>query len=224
MRARSLDLREVREIGIAQHEADVWMRDQPPLPVDDVGLPARADLDLGDDVPDQLEIDLGDGDAGVAPRAGERQRHVGFRLAPEVYRPVIDLVGDGLGEFRVFRVIDLAADNVHRESRHTQLLVAGGIELRQLGDSRHLAQEPNSVKAALIERAGGPGQLRGPPDLRLDLPNELADLGGCRFGLFALDADQRRFVLLIREVDLENAVGDEGDEDHRKYERDVLEE
>ena len=45
------------------------MRDQPPLPVDDVGLPARADLDLGDDVPDQLEIDLGDGDAGVAPRA-----------------------------------------------------------------------------------------------------------------------------------------------------------
>ena len=224
VRARSLDLREVREVGVAQHEADVRMRDQPPLPVDDIGLTTLADLDLGDNVPDQLEIDLGDGDAGIAPRAGERQRHVGFQLAPEIDRAVIDLVGDGLGEFRVFRVIDLAADNVHGEPRHPQLLVAGGIELGSSVIAGTWRRSRTPSKRRCIERAGRPGQLSGPADLRLDLPNELADFGRCRFGLFALDADQRRFVLLIRELDLENAVGDEGDEDDRKYQHDIFEE
>ena len=91
--------------------------------------------------------------------------------------------------------------------------------MRQLGDSRHLAQEPNSVKAALIERAGGPGQLRGPPDLRLDLPNEQAEAAAAKIGQFIREIeaqvgwttqlpwsagtlDERRFdgVRLLRQV------------------------
>ena len=122
---------EPRQVGIAQHQADVGMRDQPALRVDHVGLAVLADLDLRDHVPDQLEIDLGDADAGVAPRAGERQRHVGLGFAAEIDRAVIDLVGDGLGEFRVLGEVGLAADHVHGEPRHAQLLVAGGIELRR---------------------------------------------------------------------------------------------
>jgi hypothetical protein len=42
----------------------------------------------------------------------------------------------------------------------------------------------------------------------------LADLGGGRFRLLALNADQRRLVLLIIEEDVENAVGQERDRDH----------
>jgi hypothetical protein len=35
--------------------------------IDHIGLSVFADLDLRDHVPDQLEIDLGDADAGVEP-------------------------------------------------------------------------------------------------------------------------------------------------------------
>ena len=44
---------------------------------------------------------------------------------------------------------------------------------------------------------------------------ELPDLGGGGFRLFALDADERRLVLLIVEVDVENAVREQSDADDR---------
>ena len=68
------------------------MRDQPAVAVDDIGLPALADLDLRDHVPDEFEVDLGNADAGSAARAGQRQGHIGLGLAAEIDRAVIDLV------------------------------------------------------------------------------------------------------------------------------------
>jgi len=58
--------------------------------------------------------------------------------------------------------------------------------------------------------------------LALDLLDELADLGGGCFRLFALDADERCFVLLIIEEDVENPVGQQGDADHRDEQRNVF--
>src|SRR5262249_57623423 len=55
-----------------------------------------------------------------------------------------------------------------------------------------------------------------------DLLDELADLGGGGLRLFALDADERRLVLLIIEEDVENAVGQQRDADHRDKQHDVL--
>ena len=78
------------------------MCDQPPLRVDHIGVTMLADLDLRDNVPDELEVDLGDRDAGIAPCAGERKRHVRFRLASKIHRAVVRLVRDRLGELRVF--------------------------------------------------------------------------------------------------------------------------
>ena len=133
-------------------------------------------------------------------------------------------MGNGLGELRIFRIIGLAAHNVHGETRHAQLLVAGGVELGELGDGRHLAQEPQSIEAPLLQRAGRPRQLCGPADLGFDLADELADLGRRGFSLFALNADQRGFVFLIGEPDRERAVGDKRDQNDREQQRDVLEE
>ena len=166
------------------------MRNQAPLRVDQIGLSPFADLDLGYHVPDELEIDLGDAHACIPARAGERQRHVGLGLPAKIDGSVVDLVRNGFCELRVLREVGLACDHVHGQARDPQLLAAGGIELRELGDGRHLAQEPQSVETPLIDGAGGPGQLRGPSHLALDLLDELADLGRCRLGLFALDADQ----------------------------------
>ena len=198
------------------------MRDQPPLRVDDIGMAAIADLDLRDHVPDQLEIDLGNAHAGVAPGAGNGERHVRLGFAAEIDRPVIDLARRRLGELGIVGEIGAAGDHVHGEPRHPQPLLAGGVELRQLGNGRHLAQQPQRIEAALLDRARRPRQLRGPAELALDLLDELADLGGGGFRLLALDADQRRLVLLIVEVDVENAVRQQRDRHHGHEQRDVF--
>jgi len=60
-----------------------------------------------------------------------------------------------------------------------------------------LPQQPQRIEAPLLQRAGRPRQLRGPADLAFDLADELSDLAGRRLRLFALNADQRRFLLLV---------------------------
>src|SRR5262249_37813885 len=76
--------------------------------------------------------------------------------------------------------------------------------------------------AAVLDRARRPWQLRGPAELALDLLDELTDLGGGGLRLFALNADERHFVLLIIEEDIENAVGHQRDTDHRDEQPDVF--
>jgi len=98
-----------------------------------------------------------------------------------------------------------------------------GVDLGEFRDGRDLPQKPRRVEPPLLERRSRPGQLGGPADLRLDLMDELADLGCRRFRLLALNADQRGFVFLIREPDLEGAVGEERDQHHRKHQSNVLE-
>ncbi len=198
------------------------MRDQPPLRADDIGVAVLADLDLRDNVPDQLEVDFGHAHARVAARARDGERHVGLRLPAEVDRAVIDLARHGFGEFRVVRIVGAAADHVHGEPRHAQPLLAAGIELRQLGDGRDLAQEPQGIEPPLLDRAGRPRQLRRPPELAFDFPDELADLGGGGLGLFALNPDERSLVFLIVEPYVENAVGQQRKRDHRGEQPDIF--
>ena len=219
---RRLDLGQARHVGVAQDEADVGMRDEAALRADHIGVALLADLDLRDHVPNQLEVDLGDADPGVAARARDRERHVGLGLAAEIDRAVIDLLRDRFGELRVLRQIEPAADHVHGEARDAQLLLAGRIELRQLGYRGNLAQEAERVEAALLERARRPGQLHGPAELAFDLLDELADLRRGGFRLLALDADQIGLVLLVGEPDLEAAVCEQREADHGDEQADIL--
>jgi hypothetical protein len=71
-RARSPHLGELRHVGVAENEAVVRMCNQAAIRIDHIGLSVFTDLDLGHHVPDQLETDLGDADAGVEPGAGDR--------------------------------------------------------------------------------------------------------------------------------------------------------
>ena len=87
-----------RKIRIAQNEAQVRMGDQPALAVDDEGVALAADADSADDVPDELQVHVGDGHAGVLAYMGERDRHIGLGAAPEFDRTEPDLVGHGLRE------------------------------------------------------------------------------------------------------------------------------
>src|SRR6516225_8202949 len=42
---------------------------------------------------------------------------------------------------------------IHGEPRHSQLLLAGGVELGKLGDGGHLTEQPQSIKTPLLSRA-----------------------------------------------------------------------
>ena len=189
-RPRAPHLRQSRHVGVAQDQADVRMRDQPAGGIDHIGAAVLADLDLGHHIPDQLEIDLRDAHPGIAPGAGKRQRHVRLGLAAKVNRAVIDFMRHGLREFRLLGVVDAASNHVHCQTRDLELLMARSIDLGQLRDRRDLAQQPQGVETALIERAVGPRQLRGPAHLAFDLGDELFDLVGGGNGLLLLNADQ----------------------------------
>ncbi len=84
-------------------------------------------------------------------------------------------------------------------------------------------KQPQRIKAPLFQRAGGPGQLRGPANLALDFLDELSDLAGGGLRLLALDPHQRGFLLLVRKPHLERAIGDQRDADHGDKQRDVFE-
>ena len=182
------------------------MRDQAALLAHHIGMAVLADLDLRDHVPDQLQIDLGNADPGILAGARQRQRHVGLGLPAEIHRPVIDLVGDGLGEFRILGEVEPAIQHVHRQPRNPQPFFSGGIDLGQFGNGRHLAQQPQRIEPALLDRTRRPRQLRGPAELAFDLLDELADLGRRRLRLLMLDPDQRHLVFAIIEENLENPV------------------
>ena len=89
------------------------MRDQPSLRVDDIGVAALADLDLRDHVPDQFEIDFGDAHAGVAPRAGNGQRHIRLGFAAEIDRAVVDLARHRFRELGIIGKVGAARNHVH---------------------------------------------------------------------------------------------------------------
>jgi hypothetical protein len=50
----------------------------------------------------------------------------------------------------------------------------------------------------------------------------LPDLAGRRLRLLALNADQRGLLLLIREIDVEHAVGDKREADYSDEQRNVF--
>ncbi len=102
--------------------------------------------------------------------------------------------------------------------------MTGSVDLRKLGDGRHLAEKPQRIEAPLIERGVGPRQLRGPAELALDLGDKLFDLIGGGLGLLVLDMSERGLLLLKGKPDLESAIGDEREHDHADKERNVFDE
>ena len=94
----------------------------------------------------------------------------------------------------------------------------------RLGDGGHLAEEPQVVQAPLLRcrPLGKVGGTRRPRDLGDDPMKEFLDAGRRRFRLLALHADQRRLVLLVGEIDLRGAAGDQHPSDEADDDDDVL--
>src|SRR6516164_1513705 len=76
-----------------QDQADVWMGDQVTGIVDDHGIAGATDPDCRNDIPDQLEIDIGNGNSRGRKVAGDGDPHIGLGPVLILNGTVPDLVG-----------------------------------------------------------------------------------------------------------------------------------
>src|SRR5690242_18759572 len=116
------------------------MRNETPILVDNEGLTTLAHLDLGDYVPNQFQIHLGDAHAGITPSPCYCQCYVRLGIPPEVNWSIVCLVTYWFREFRVFGIIRVAIQYVHCKPRDAQPLFPASIKLCQLRYCGHLSQ------------------------------------------------------------------------------------
>ena len=194
---RGLHVRQMGEVRLAQHQADVGVGDEEALAVDDVGLALVADLDPRDDVPDELEVDVGNRHRSAVAAGADRNRHVRLGFLAEVHRPEPGLAALRIAKRRLLRAILARPGDVHPEPRHRDLLATGGVDLRDVGHFRRLAQELQEFETPQLHVAGIELRQRGIGELLIDLPDVLLD-PRCRGDrLFVLQLGERGSILLV---------------------------
>ena len=185
------------------------MGDQTALGVGGVRIAGLADFHLGQDLPDQLQIHIGDDDPGIAARAGHGHDHVRFRIAAEINRAEVGLARCRLDERRLGRAIGTATDDVQGQARHPDLLVTVGIDLDHVGDRRDLAQQAQGVEAPLLEVAGRRGQVGHPAELIDDAAEKSIDAAGGPVRLGPQPVLDHRSLVAIAEPCLADAIGEQ---------------
>src|SRR5262249_48000118 len=148
--------------------------------------------------------------------------HIWLRCAQEFDRSVIYIVSDCAEKSRIRREIGVAADVIYCQARHLRLRSARCIELGNLSDGRHLAQQTNHIEAPFLEVLSTPGQLSRPRQLPLNFLNKLA-YSQCRsFSLLALNAHEQSLLLFIVEPNFQESIGDQCRTNNRNEQRDIL--
>ena len=150
--------------------------DQEAVAVDDVGLALVADLDPRHDVPDELEVDVGDRHrAGIAARA-HRDRHVGLGLLAEVHRAEPGLARAARCETPAPASGPCPTPTTSMPRRDTAICSRPvGVELRDVGHLGRLAQQLQELDAAQLDVARIELRQRGVGELLLDLAHVLLD-------------------------------------------------
>ncbi len=99
------------------------------------------------------------------------------------------------------------------------------VDLGQLGDRRHLAQQPDEIVAALLERQRVPSRRGRPADLLLDIATQMLDALGGVPSLLLLDLDRGVFGFTVAEPHVRSeplttrTQADEPDKGERQLER-----
>jgi hypothetical protein len=138
---RGLHVRQPGQVGLAQHEPDVGVGDQVAGRIDDVGLALVAGADARDDLPHELEVDVGDRHRAAGAARSHRDLHVRLGLLAEVDLAVPRARAGRLEVGGVARrVAQAVADLVHLQARDDQLAAAVGAEVGDVGDVGHLLQ------------------------------------------------------------------------------------
>ena len=105
-----------REVGVAQHQAGIGVRDQAPRLVDHVRLAVAADTQLRDDIADKLQVHFCHHDTSLASGGGECHADERLGIATKVDRAVVRAVRQR-GLHRLFlRTVDTAVQPVHADA------------------------------------------------------------------------------------------------------------
>ena len=160
LRLRGEKLRRLREVALLQHQADVGMRDQPALGVGHVGVPGAADPDLGHDVPDRLEVDLRYRHFRGGFVQGHRDRHIGLGLVPEIDRAEESLLRLRHLKLRGRGIVLAAVRHVQCDARYAEPLLAGDVQMTDIGDGGSVPQQPEEVDFPLASGRGSQGLPR----------------------------------------------------------------
>jgi hypothetical protein len=96
----------------AQHPADVRVGNKTSGIVDDQSMAGIADPDRGNDIPDQFQVDVGNGNPGGCKISGNRDSHVGLGIMVVSNRAVPDLAIAHADKCGIFRQIRASADPV----------------------------------------------------------------------------------------------------------------
>jgi hypothetical protein len=104
-------------------------------------------------VGDEFQVDLGNCDWRLGMFAGDRQAHVRFGSPAEIHRTVVNPMGDNSDKNRVIGEVGSAAYDVRCDPRNAQLLTAGAINFRNLGDSKGPLQQTHELDLPLLNVA-----------------------------------------------------------------------
>src|SRR5262249_44878553 len=212
----------VAEIGFTQHQVDVRVSNEQAALVHDVGHAGLADLNLGDQVNNEFQVDFCDRDASGATRPRYRHGQIGLRFPAEVHGTEIAFFAFGIDERRLFAQIRAAAHGVHGKARYLELLSPFGVEIADLGNRRGLTQEPEKIEPSLFKATAGRQKSRCPADLPLDLLHKLLDDGGGPDRLLALHRAERLPAFAVGIVELDQRIDEQGAAHQRDQENSVL--
>jgi hypothetical protein len=184
-----------------------------PARVEHEGVARLTDMDRRDHVPDQLEIDLRDGDAVDLARTGNCHGHVRLGTFVQCHRAVPGVIRAGADDGGIARAINAAVDNVGVDPRDLQPFDALVIDQRDRDDRRHLPQQPQYVEPVPLVGPFPPRQLHGPLQLVGDIAEISLDLarGRTRFGVQPLG--QYQALIAITELRLARSVGEQRHDD-----------
>ena len=211
------------QIGLAQHEADVGIGDEEAVAVDDVGLALVADLDPRDDVPDELEIDVGDRHRPVVAARAKRNRHVRLGLLAEVHRPEPGLAALRVAKRRLLRAV-LARIRCCPSRAATRAICsrpALSICAMSVISGTWRSSFRNSIRRSSTSPAPSCGNAAY-FELLLDRRDVLLDARRRRDRLLVLQARERRLVLLVRKIDADRARREQRDRHQRKDQQQVF--
>jgi hypothetical protein len=198
------------------------MGDQASRAVEDEGIAGAPDLDAGDHLPDELEVDLGDRHADRRAVAGDGDHHERLRAVVEVHRPEPRAVGSRALHRRPQREIGAAVDPVQPDARHEQPFAALGVDQGQVLDSRDLAQQAERVEPVPLAAPLRPRQLHGPAELLADAVDEILDLHRREPGFGVQDVVQPRPLVAVAQPGLAGARDQQRHHDRGEQRGEVL--
>ena len=217
---RGENLRSLGKAGLAQDQLHVPVRYQLTGGIDHVGIARRSNLQPGQELANQFQIDLRHQDLAPASvfTVTERQCHVGLAVATEADRACIVPIASRCDDGRIFAQVAAWLGLVDVGTRDFGRLPSVRIHPGRFADGRRLSQQAYQLateRLRVLDR-GDVAEAQGRARQRFDLAHELFDPLGGDLQFLALRVLEQRAQLDVREVKGDRTADDENSADEAR--------